>query len=170
MRKWVKTLCLPETSTGRLEESRISGQQTALKSRQDRQHEVHKCATASLERQADCQDSISVRCSCRQAGSALQILEEVEFECEVSEGPPRLSTCQSNLPQGLLRVRPRRPSALSLTGIFWKRTAPVPLAVAVVFNCPSLSQFIESRSLKQAAPQSIWLFQESLIRDFSRRP
>jgi hypothetical protein len=38
------------------------------------------------------------------------------------------------------------------------------LAVAVVFNCPSRSQFIESRSLKQPALQSIWLFQESLSR------
>jgi hypothetical protein len=36
-------------------------------------------------------------------------------------------------------------------------------AVVAIVDCPDRSQFIGSRSLKQAAPQSIWLFQESLI-------
>jgi len=35
--------------------------------------------------------------------------------------------------------------------------------VAAIVDCPDRGQFIGSRSLKQAAPQSIWLFQESLI-------
>ena len=34
---------------------------------------------------------------------------------------------------------------------------------AVIVNCPDRAQFTGSRSLKQAAPESIWLFQESLI-------
>jgi len=35
-------------------------------------------------------------------------------------------------------------------------------AVAIV-DCRGRGQFIDSRLLKQAAPQSIWLFQESLL-------
>jgi hypothetical protein len=34
-------------------------------------------------------------------------------------------------------------------------------AVVAIVDCPGRGQFIGSRSLKQAAPQSIWLFQES---------
>ena len=34
--------------------------------------------------------------------------------------------------------------------------------VAVIVNCPDRAQFTGSRSLKQAVPQGIWLFQESL--------
>jgi hypothetical protein len=34
-------------------------------------------------------------------------------------------------------------------------------AVVAIVNCPERAQFIEFRSLKQAALQSIWLFQES---------
>jgi hypothetical protein len=40
-------------------------------------------------------------------------------------------------------------------------------AVVAIVDCPDRSQFIGSRSLKQAAPQSIWLFQESLDSDRS---
>ena len=36
-------------------------------------------------------------------------------------------------------------------------------AVVAIVDCPGRSQFIGSPSLKQAAPQSIRLFQESLI-------
>jgi hypothetical protein len=36
-------------------------------------------------------------------------------------------------------------------------------AVAAIANCPVRGQFIGSRSLKPVAPESIWLFQESLI-------
>ena len=35
-------------------------------------------------------------------------------------------------------------------------------AVVAIMDCPGRSQFIGSPSLKQAALQSIWLFQESL--------
>jgi hypothetical protein len=35
-------------------------------------------------------------------------------------------------------------------------------AVAAIVNYPVQGQFIGSRSLKQAVPQPIWLFQESL--------
>ena len=35
-------------------------------------------------------------------------------------------------------------------------------AVVAIVDCPDQGQFIDSRSLKQAALQSIWLFQESL--------
>jgi hypothetical protein len=35
-------------------------------------------------------------------------------------------------------------------------------AVAAIANCPVRGQFIGSRSLKPVAPESIWLFQESL--------
>jgi hypothetical protein len=38
-------------------------------------------------------------------------------------------------------------------------------AVVAIVDCPDRSQLIGSRSLKQAAPQSIWLFQESRIRN-----
>jgi len=37
-------------------------------------------------------------------------------------------------------------------------------AVVAIVDCPDRGQFIGSRSLKQAAPLSIWLFQESLVR------
>ena len=36
-------------------------------------------------------------------------------------------------------------------------------AVVAIVDCPVRGQFIGSRSLKEVAPQSIWLFQESLI-------
>lgn len=36
-------------------------------------------------------------------------------------------------------------------------------AVVAIVDCPDRAQFIDSRSLKQAALQSIWLFQESRI-------
>ena len=36
-------------------------------------------------------------------------------------------------------------------------------AVAAIVDCPVRGQFTGSRSLKPVAPQSIWLFQESLI-------
>jgi hypothetical protein len=36
-------------------------------------------------------------------------------------------------------------------------------AVVAIVDCPIRGQFIGSRSLKQVAPQSIWLFQEALI-------
>jgi lipopolysaccharide biosynthesis glycosyltransferase len=38
-----------------------------------------------------------------------------------------------------------------------------PTEATVIVNCPDRAQFTGSRSLKQAAPESIWLFQESLI-------
>jgi hypothetical protein len=37
-------------------------------------------------------------------------------------------------------------------------------AVVAIVDCPDRAQFIGSLSLKQAAPQWIWLFQESLLR------
>jgi len=37
-------------------------------------------------------------------------------------------------------------------------------AVVAVVDCPDRGQFNGSQSLKQAAPQSIWLFQESRLR------
>jgi hypothetical protein len=36
-------------------------------------------------------------------------------------------------------------------------------AVVAIVDCPDRGQFIGSLSLKQAAPQWIWLFQESQI-------
>lgn len=36
-------------------------------------------------------------------------------------------------------------------------------AVVAILDCPDRGQFIDSRSLKQAAPHPIWLFQESLL-------
>lgn len=38
-------------------------------------------------------------------------------------------------------------------------------AVVAIVDCPDHGQFIGSLSLKQAAPQWIWLFQESLLRE-----
>jgi hypothetical protein len=42
-------------------------------------------------------------------------------------------------------------------------------AVVAIVDCPDQGHFIDSRSLKQAALQSIWLFQESLRRRTERR-
>jgi len=38
-------------------------------------------------------------------------------------------------------------------------------AVVAIVDCPDQGQFIGFLSLKQAALQSIWVFQESLIND-----
>jgi hypothetical protein len=41
--------------------------------------------------------------------------------------------------------------------------------VAVIVNCPDQTQFAGSRSLKQAAPQSIWLFRSSWVAELFER-
>jgi hypothetical protein len=43
-------------------------------------------------------------------------------------------------------------------------------AVVAIMDCPDRCQFIGSPSLKQAALQSIWLFQESLSRAINFLP
>ena len=42
-------------------------------------------------------------------------------------------------------------------------------AVVAIRDCHDRGQFIGSRSLKQVAPQWIWLFQEALIRSKDER-